>query len=140
MKISRDWPRRAALLAINLLFLMIWGFTGLGKLAQGKPAWFADKFGNTVLARFPGLDATFWLLALGETFAFALALLALARAEFLKSAEPVILRWMLVWSLFIFIQLGFGQWLTSDFNSTVQLFTYFAGVLLCLQFTEGKAG
>jgi hypothetical protein len=138
MKPSRELPRCAAILAINLLFLMVWGFTGLGKIVQGKPAWFGDKFGNTILARFPGLDGTFWLLAIGETTAFLLAVAALARAEFLRAGEPFLLRFMLAWSLFIFVQLGFGQWLTNEFNATFQLFTYFAGTLLCLRYVESK--
>src|SRR5262245_55960583 len=95
-------PRHAALLAINLLFLMVWGFTGIGKRLQGKPAWFNDKFGNTILAKFPGLDPSFWLLALAETVAFVLAIIALARLEFLEHRPTFWLRWMIAWSLFVF--------------------------------------
>ena len=46
---------------------------------------------------------------------------------------------MLMWSLFIFVQLSFGQWLTSDFNATPQLFAYFTGTLLSLIYVENKA-
>lgn len=134
----RDWPHCAALLAINLLFLMVWGFTGLGKLIQGKPVWFADKFGATFLAKFPGLDATFWLLAIGEVAAFALAAVSLARGEFLRDRPPLWMRWMLAWSLFVFVQLGFGQWLTNEFNATAQLFAYFAGTLVCLHYVSAS--
>lgn len=132
----RDWPHCFALLAIQLLFLMVWGFAGIGKLVQGKPSWFGEKFGGTFLARFPGLDATFWLLALGEVLAFGLAAAALIRGEFLRAAEPLWTRWMLVWSLFVFVQLGLGQWLTNEFNGASQLFAYFAGTLVCLLFAS----
>jgi hypothetical protein len=127
-------PRSGALLAVNLLFLMVWGFTGIGKLVNGMPSWFEGKFGKTVLASFPGLTASFWLLALAETLAFALAALALLRGEFLERKPVLFLPLMLVWSLFVFVQLGLGQWLTSEFNGTFQLFLYFCGTLLALRF------
>ena len=130
------WSRMGALLAINLLFLMIWGFTGIGKIRNGMPSWFNSKFGDTILARFPGLTASFWLLATAELLAFALALVALLRGEFLGRRPPTWLTTMLVWSLFVFIQLGFGQWLTSDFNATFQLFTYFGVTLLALHYVK----
>jgi hypothetical protein len=126
--------RAGALLAINLLFLMVWGFTGLGKVASGVPAWFGDKFGATILARFPGLPATFWLLTAAERLAFLLALAALARGEFLPRRSPLLLAGMLVWSLFVFILLGFGQWLTAEYQGTFQLFAYFGLTLFALQF------
>jgi len=126
--------RAATLLAINLLFLMVWGFTGLGKVIDGPPAWFPEKFGATMLAKFPGLTATFWLLALGEVLAFALAGAALVRREFLGKHPPALLAAMLVWSLFLFVQLGLGQWLTAEFNATQQLFMYFCGTLIALGF------
>jgi hypothetical protein len=128
--------RGGALLAINLLFLMVWGFTGIGKLLDGMPPWFGDKFGQTILARFPGLTASFWLLAAAEVLAFGLAVAALLRGEFLGRRSPTWLTTMLVWSLFVFIQLGFGQWLTSEFNGTFQLFAYFGVTLVALQFVN----
>jgi hypothetical protein len=129
--------QRGALLAINLLFLMVWGFTGIGKLLSGLPSWFGEKFGQTFLARFPGLAASFWLLTAAEVLAFSLALSALARLVFLPRRPPTCLAWMLVWSLFVFVQLGFGQWLTSEFTGTFQLFAYFGVTLVALQFVLG---
>ena len=137
---TSHWPRAGALLAVNLLFLMIWGFAGFGKLASGYPPWFPDKFGSTFLASVPGLTATFWLLALGEVLGFALALTSLLRGEFLGRRAPSLLTWMLVWSLFIFLQLSLGLWLTADYDGTAQQFTYFAGTLLALTFVGGAGG
>ena len=131
--------RCGALLAINLLFLMVWGFTGLDKLVNGPPGWFGDKFGQTILARFPGLAASFWLLAAAELLAFLLATVALLRGEFLGRRPPLGLTTMLVWSLFVFIQLAFGQWLTAEYNGTFQLFTYFGVTLVALQFVNGAS-
>ena len=126
--------RAGVLLAINLLFLMVWGFTGLGKLFDGMPPWFDAKFGKTFLASFPGLTAAFWLLAICEIAAFGLAVGALVRGEFLERRPPQLLSAALVWSLFVFVQLGLGQWLTSEFNGTQQLFMYFCGTLIALAF------
>jgi len=133
------YQRIGALLAINLLFLMVWGFSGLGKIQSGVPSWFGDKFGATLLARFPGLTASFWLLTVAELLAFALALVALLRGEFLGRCTPLWLTTMLVWSLFVFIQLGFGQWLTADYNATFQLFAYFGVTLIALQFVTSTS-
>ena len=127
-------PRIGALLAINLLFVMVWAFTGISKVQSGVPSWFADKFGATMIAKFPGLTASFWLLTAAELLALALAVVALLRGEFLGRREPTFLTAMLVWSLFVFIQLGFGQWLTSEFNGTFMLFAYFGVTLIALQF------
>jgi hypothetical protein len=131
--------RAGALLAINLLFLVVWGCSGLGKLAGGYPDWFPQKFGGTWLARFPGLAASFWLLALAEAAAFGLAAVALVRGEFLGRRPPLWLAGMLVWSLFVFVQLGLGQWLTGEFNGAAQLFAYFAGTLVALGYVERPA-
>ena len=124
--------RSVSLLAIQLLFLTVWGFAGIGKLMAGFPAWFPDKFGLTFVAKFPGLHATFWILAACELVGFLLAVASLLNAEFLPKRHPRILLVMLAWSLLIFVQLSFGQWLTSDFNATAQLFAYFAGTLVAL--------
>ena len=130
----RPTLHRAALLAINLLFLMLWGFAGIGKISAGMPSWFGEKFGRTFLAAFPGLAASFWLLTISELLAFALATAALVRGEFIRQRPPTWLTAMLVWSLFVFVQLAFGQWLTADFNSAFQLFVYFGVTLVVLQF------
>jgi hypothetical protein len=39
----------------------------------------------------------------------------------------------------VFIQLGFGQWLTAEFNGTFQLFAYFGVTLVALQFVTATA-
>jgi hypothetical protein len=131
---SIAWTRCASLLAINLLFLMVWGFASISKIRNGIPPWFGDKFGQTFFAHFPGLMATFWWLTAAETAAFGLALVALLRGEFLGRRTPACLTLTLVWSLFVFLQLGFGQWLTSEFNGAFQQFVYFGVTLVALQY------
>jgi hypothetical protein len=126
--------RAGALLAINLLFISVWGFAGISKVMNGMPSYFPAKFGKTFLGSFPGLTATFWLLTLSELLALTLALVALVRAEFLERKPAAVLPAMLAWSLFVFVQLGFGQWLTNEFNGAFQQFAYFSGTLLALHF------
>ncbi len=139
MNLTASILRPATLLAINILLLMIWGFAGWSKLRDGMPSWFDGKFGKTFLATFPGLPATFWILTASEVVAFALALAALARLEFLRQGTATWLSLTTVWSLFVFLQLGFGQWLTGEFNGAFQQFMYFCGTLLALQCVQGTA-
>jgi hypothetical protein len=129
--------RAGTLLAINLLFLMIWGFAGISKVMDGMPSWFNGKFGPTFLAKFPGLTATFWILAASELAGFLLAVVALARGEFAGRRPSVYLGATLVWSLFVFLQLGFGQWLTGEFAGAFQQFVYFCGTLIALWMSGG---
>ena len=124
--------RAGALLAINFLFITVWAFAGISKVMSGVPSYFPSKFGKTFLGTFPGLAATFWLLTLCELLALALAVVALLRVEFLERKPAAVLPAMLAWSLFVFVQLGFGQWLTTDFNGAFQQFVYFSGTLLAL--------
>jgi len=138
MNLSRI-ARAGALLAINFLFISVWGFAGITKVMNGMPSYFPDKFGKTFLGSFPGLTATFWLLTLSELLALILAVVALMRAEFLERKPVAVLPAMLAWSLFVFVQLGFGQWLTNDFNGAFQQFAYFSGTLLALHFVMSSS-
>ncbi len=138
---TSDWSRLPVLLAINLLFLMVWGFAGFGKFEDGYPGWFEEVFGKTVLGRFPGTRAAYWGIAVLEVLGAMLALGALVRLEFLGRRSP---DWLLatgVLSLFVFIVLGFGEWLTKDFAGAFQLFLYFAASLLAVrEVREGSPG
>ena len=124
--------RSATLLAITLLYLMVWGFAGMSKVIDGMPPWFGDKFGPTILGKILGLSATFWILTVSELLAFALALVSVLRFEFVRRCPPNFLAATLVWSLFVFLQLGFGQWLTGEFNGAFQQFVYGSGTLVAL--------
>ena len=126
--------RSAPLLAINIYYLTIWGFAGIGKILSGMPEWFPQKFGPTFFATFPGLPATFWMLGTAELIGFALGIVALVRLEFLR--EPLWLARMLAWSLFVFCMLGFGLWLTKDPAGAFQQFCYFSGTMATLFFTQ----
>jgi len=126
--------RSGPLLAINILYPMIWGFAGIGKIVSGMPSWFPEKFGSTMLAKFPGVTASFWMLAAFELIGFGLGIVALVRLEFLR--EPLWLARMLAWSLFTFCMLSFGLWLTHDANGAFQQFGYFSGTIVVLFFVK----
>jgi hypothetical protein len=128
--------RSGALFAINLLFLMVWGFAGLGKLHSGFPPSWQEKFANTFLATFPGVKGAFWLVAAAEVAAFLLAAAALLRGEFLRLRPPACLVLVLMGSLYVFVMLAFGLFLTSDFTGTFQMFVYFGVTLLALQYAS----
>jgi len=131
-----SFPRIGALLAVNLLFLMMWGFAAIGKVRQGMPSWFGSKFGETILARFPGLTPSFWLLTGAELLAVLLGAIALVRFEFLGRCRPTFLTALLTWSLLVFVGLAFGQWLTSDFNGASQIFIYFGITLFAMHYVK----
>lgn len=137
MNAPSEWVQRVvragSLLAVTLLFGVLWGIAGADKIKSGIPSWFGAKFGKTFLATFPGLSATFWLLTVGEVLGFLLAVGSLLRMEFLGNRSPDWLLLMLVWSLFLFVQLGLGQWLTSEYNGAFMIFTYFCGTLVALR-------
>src|SRR5436189_170514 len=86
-----SFPRIGALLSVNLLFLLMWGFAAIGKVRGGMPSWFSSKFGETILARFPGLPLSFWLLTGAELLALLLGAIALIRFEFLGRCRPTFL-------------------------------------------------
>lgn len=138
MEKSLTWIRPVAVLAILLLFLTTWGLAGPGKLFSSPPAWFSEKFGATFLGTFPGIPASYYSIAIGETLAALLALAALLRREFLPGRVTVLTQWMLVLSLLIFAQLGFGQRLVGEFNSAASLFFYFGATLLALIFVRAR--
>lgn len=129
----RRWCEDGTRLAINGLFLMVWGFAAWGKVRDGMPSWFTEKFGPTVLGAFPGVKAAFWGLTGAEILGAVLAMTAMVRLEFLRSSPAVWLEATIVWSLFVFLALGFGLWLTNDFNGGFQQFMYFCGTLVALQ-------
>lgn len=126
------WLRFVTLLALNLLYLMVWGFAGISKVRDGMPSWVPEKFGGTILAKFLRFTATLWLLTASELTLFALALAALVCGEFLGRRGPGFLLATLAGSLLVFLQLGFGQWLTNEFNGAFQQFVYFGLTLLAI--------
>ena len=129
---SSNLIRAGTLLAINLLVLGTWVLAGPAKFGGGVPQWFVDSFGKSFLATFPGMAAAYYSIAIMETLAAVMAVIALVKGEFLSRQETLWLQGTLVLSLLIFVQLGFGQRLIGDFDKAAMLFHYFTGTAACL--------
>jgi hypothetical protein len=140
MKLPWPWARCGALLSILLLFLVTWGLAGPKKLfSSGVPEWFTGKFGETFLATVPGMWVSFYSVALFETVAALLALIALVRLEFLPRRALDFTYATVVASLLIFVQLGFGMRLVADHAGAASLFFYFGATLVTLLFVRQNA-
>ena len=125
--------RSIVVASVAALLLFTWGLTGPGKLtAGGVPEWFSGQFGQTFLARFPGLAASYYSIALLETVGAILAAGALLRGEWLPGRSAFVLRLALAHSLLVFVQLGFGKRLVSDHDGAHDLFMYAAAALVML--------
>lgn len=114
----------SVVLLVTLLVLLVWGFAAFNKMNEGVPQWFIDLFKNTLLAKMPGLSASFWFVTTIEATGCALALCSLVRLEFLKPRLPL-LRLALLTSIGIFLALEFGTLLAGDLAGQERLFNYF---------------
>lgn len=132
--LSNDRALRATTYALtSLLLLMVWGFPGIAKLLSGGvPKWFSEQFGKTILATFPGLPASYYLIAILESLAAIAALLSLLRAEFIRATSPAFLYLGISLSLLLFVQLNLGKQLVMDFAGIHDLYMYFAATLVML--------
>ncbi len=120
---------RVRLIPIYLLFLYTWFLTGFGKLlGSGVPESFANDFGGTFLASFPGLTVAFYQIALLEVGAGLLFVVSLLKGEFLPNRERPFLQLGLSASLLTFAVLGFGMRLINNHAGAASLFFYFGAV------------
>lgn len=125
-------------LSIQSLLLMTFGLAGWAKWAPGGiPQGFQEQFGSTFLAALPGgLFLPYYTIAVTETLAFLLTAFSVIRGEFLPDRARPVLRAALTLSLFIFVILGFGLRLTSQFPGAANLYMYFGVTLLALWMVE----
>lgn len=122
---------------ITLLFGFTWALAGVGKIVERKvPEWFLNQFDSSFISRFPGVKAAYLSIALAELLAFMLCVVSLVRLEFFIASDPLFLKWALICSMMIFVMLGFGQRLTSDFVGSANSFQYFVGTLVCYAVLE----
>lgn len=118
---------------IAVMLAYTWGFTGFPKLfGDGVPEWFIKDFGSTFLADFPGMTLSFYSIALAECIAALLAVAALVRMEFLPKVRPLMLQVALLFSMALFVQLGFGKRMISEHTGAFQLYMYTVGALMML--------
>ncbi len=129
-----DFP----ILAIQLLIMTTFGLASLAKWGGvGIPESFVGQFGETWLGALPGgLFLPFYTIVITETVAFLLAAVSFFRGEWLKSRGNTWLKSSLVLSLFIFVILGYGLRLTSQFSGAANAFFYFGSTLIALWYVE----
>lgn len=128
-----SWLNAGKILAIQLLFGTTFFLSAALKWSTGMPDWFVQQFQATWLAQAPGgLSATFYFLAVLETFAFIGCLLSIVRLEFLQKSKTI-LQLTLLFSLFVFVVLSYGARLTGKFDVAAYNLMYFVGALLCLR-------
>ncbi len=121
-------------LAIILIHLMLFATAGLDKFKSLKtPEWFVKPFANTLIAKMPGgAAAGYWMIAIFELALTAMFLAALVRLEFVTGNAHPILSIALTAALFLYSMLGLGLRLTSDFQGSANMFTYFGVTLISL--------
>lgn len=119
----------AVALSISLMFLIIFAFAGINKIGP-VPDWFNQSFGGTFLASFPGLSLSYYSIVAIELLIFVLLVVSILRREFLSgNFKPYLVSALLV-SLFLFVQLTFGQLLIQ--GDVPKIFIYFSGTLVAL--------
>lgn len=135
-----DHERNCGLLPIYALFIITFGLAALGKMTFTVPDWFLKQFAETILNLFPGsLEASFYMIALGETITTLLFLVSLFKREFKKDETGrVFLKAGLQMAMIMFVILGFGLRLVHDFNGAANLFFYFTGTVVCLIYVKMK--
>lgn len=128
-----SWLNAGKVLAIQLLFGTTFFLSASLKWSGGMPAWFAQQFQETWLARAPGgLSAVFYFLAVLETIGLLGCGASMARLECLRPSKTI-LQWTLVFALFLFVVLAYGARLTGKFDVAAYNLMYFIGALLCLR-------
>lgn len=124
-------------LSAALLLAVTWVIPAYNKLsAGGVPPFFTERFGNTFLASFPGIPASFYLIAIAEAIAGLLAILSIVTGEFLGKRGAPLLKVATLFSLLIFIKLGFGLRLVGDNDGAASLFQYTVGGLVLVLVLE----
>jgi hypothetical protein len=126
------------LIPIYLLYITTFGLAATSKLLPlfsghvGAPEWFQKQFGGTFLNLFPGaLSANFYLIAILELTVTVLFIAGLFRRKFLHPA--------LLLAQLVFVILGFGLRISSDFHGAAELVGYFGVTLLATWYVETQS-
>lgn len=131
--ISRPFTALATTALIQVTLVYTWGLTGFGKLfGGGIPEWFTKGFGETFLAKFPGMTISYYSIALLEALTAIVAAVALITGEALPRKAKPFTRLAIILSMVLFAQLGFGKRLIADHEGAHDLFVYFGISLVML--------
>lgn len=116
-----------------LLLCVTWILPAWNKLSGGGvPSFFAERFGTTFLASFPGLTISFYSIAILEAIAGLLAVGSLVTGEFLPGKKAPLLKAAALLSALVFIQLGFGLRLSGDNDGAANLYGYTIGAFILI--------
>jgi hypothetical protein len=118
-------------LTVGFLFY----YTGKRKLFdQGgvMPSGLAAQFKGSLIASFPGVNVSWFLLGLVLFFAFLGVLASLVAREFLPSRRKPILLGSLGLSMFAYGLMGFAENMISNTDSVASLFGYFSGTAVVI--------
>jgi len=117
-------------LPIQLCYLMVFGLASLDKFLNfsGNVSYFTKLFSKTFLVKLPGGMAPHVAgIGIAEGLIAVLMAIAILKREFLPSCKmPLLTRFGLLASSFMFVALGFGLRLAQDYGNAANLFFYFA--------------
>lgn len=138
----RRWSWWLLVGATYVVYFQMWAQTALDRwdtaASEGTfpPEWFQEQYEGSLLEYVPGLAATWIVFAVLETASAAAWIVSAARMEFMPDRERP---WMAIscgLSALTFAALDFGESLTSEFQTTFELFLYFGVALLTPQGVE----
>ena len=97
----------------------------------GVPEFFKKEFEKTFLATFPGLTASYYLIATLEGLVFVLVLVSIFSGDWRPTkAHKDWLKLMMGVAAGVFGILGFGLNLTDSYSQAAELFAYFGATLV----------
>jgi hypothetical protein len=124
-----------AVASIYGAFGFLWYYSAYQKFVGDSakmPDELKESFDGTLLDAFPGLDVSWFLLALLQAIAFVGIAASIVSREFMPSRRKPILLSTIGLSLAIFALLMFGANMTANHDTVQGLFTYFGTSVLVL--------
>jgi hypothetical protein len=113
----------------------LWYFAAKAKIFDddlSAPAGIQKQFSGSFIDSFPGIDASWAILAILQGVLVLGVVASLLRGEFLPHRGKDILLGVLAGSLLVFALLAFGQNMIGQHDSVASLFLYFAGTAVLM--------
>lgn len=128
-------------ISISSLYIILGAVAVIHKLNGAFiPAWFAEKFKDTILNAFPGsLHLAFGIIIALEILIPLLFLLGLLRKEFQPENAMTFTTLGFRSSLVLFLILFFGSFLVQDYENGFLDFMYFVATIYLMRFTLNKS-
>lgn len=100
--------------------------------AGTMPAGLAKSFNRSLIASFPGVNASWLLLGLLELLVAVAVAASVISGEFLPSRGKPILLSSLGLSMFAFAMMAFAENMIGGFSTVAELFAYFSGTAVVI--------